>query len=256
MKKEEKNNLDTIDGKTVESVLEKIEKENIKPKSKEYFIVKNWFFISLSLLSFFLACAGTILNILFLSRLDFDIVITFPMFQIVRIVYPTVFWLSIAIGLGIVTYIFFKNTQKGYQVERKYMYIGIPLLVALLVVFGFLLENRVNLTSNWVSNPILRDISDPRYQLWNSSEEGRLAGTIDEVKNEEIIVTDIEDKEWNVDVSESFVAKRVELEEGGQVKIVGTKTSENTFKAERIMPWGQGKMGRMQENGYQGRSNR
>ncbi len=93
--------------------------------------------------------------------------------------------------------------------------------------------------------PFYQTLINPKMKLWSKPEEGRLGGMIMEVKKDAIIIVDILDvnkKEWEVYIDKGDFEYDLnnKFKKGTAFRFVGTKLSDNTFKAKTILPFGPG----------------
>ena len=75
-------------------------------------------------------------------------------------------------------------------------------------------------------------------KLWSQPSEGFLGGTIVEIQNDSLLLLDdFDQKRWWVSFSRSQTHPRLSLETGQRIKIIGQKTSDAEFVAEKLLPW-------------------
>ena len=238
-------------GKISKKVLEKIEKENIKPIGRWSFVLKNsflWTLFGLNILfgsvglaiSIYLFESSDILNLI-LSVNDFLGVLVFAI--------PTV-WVLLTVIFLVVAYLNFRYTERGYTLSFKNILLINTL--AILILGSILHLSGVSERLNRVFSESFSNYDltlDPRYKIWSSPETGYLAGTILSVDEERIEIEDLDGDIWNIDISEAKVRRAVGLIEGEKIKIVGNELDTNTFEALEILPW-EGRGRYMQENHF------
>lgn len=81
-------------------------------------------------------------------------------------------------------------------------------------------------------------VQQKKMRIWMQPEEGFLSGTIEKVRGDTIKLIDFNNKKWDIDYSDAFIAPILSLENGEQVKLVGHINQENSFYAKEVRPWG------------------
>jgi hypothetical protein len=69
-------------------------------------------------------------------------------------------------------------------------------------------------------------------------EEGYLSGTIISIAGNSLELEDFQNKTWSINIDDIDIVPAVRLEKGEKIKIIGSMTSEDTFSAEKVRPWG------------------
>ena len=238
-------------GKISKKVLEKIEKENIKPIGRWSFVLKNSFLWSLFGLNILFGSVGFAISIyLFQSSDILNLILSVNDFLGVLILAIPTVWVLLTIIFLVVAYLNFRYTDRGYIFSfRKIFVINI---LAILILGGILHLSGVSERLNRVFSESFStyDITlDPRYRIWSSPETGYLAGTILSVSKESIEIEDLDGDIWSVDTSDAKVRRAVGLIKGEKIKIVGNVVDESTFQALEILPW-EGRGRNMQENHF------
>ncbi|KKR05816.1 MAG: hypothetical protein UT34_C0002G0323 [candidate division WS6 bacterium GW2011_GWF2_39_15] len=234
--------------KLTDSVLERIEKEKIKPIKKDIFVLKNTALFVLCGISILIGGVGFAMNLTFLSRLDWSVITYVQGIMKFVLFTPPFLWLLLTVVSIFMMYIEFRKTKDGYRMENKHLIMIIAALVLISGVIGWGIENKYNITSYFTNVAAIRDATDPRYKIWSNPEDGLLAGEIKEVINDELLIVDLEGMDWEINIKDAFIAGKVVLQNDESIKIIGEKVSNSRFNASKILPWGQGKMRGMQEN--------
>lgn len=241
-------------GKISSNVIDKIEKENIKPIGKWSFVLKRSFIWALFGINILIGSIGLAISIYLFEISDiFNLILSVNDFVEVLVLAIPVIWVVLTIIFLIAGYLNFKYTERGYRFS-----FGRILLINILsiLVLGILLHSTN--TSEKLNNVFAESITtynnivDPRYKIWNRPDAGFIAGKILSVDKKEgesdvdnFQMEDLEKNTWNVDVSEANVRARVKLEEGEEIKVSGNVIEEGQFEASDVLPWGNPK-GKMQ----------
>ncbi|KKP64861.1 MAG: hypothetical protein UR61_C0038G0006 [candidate division WS6 bacterium GW2011_GWE1_34_7] len=238
-------------GKISKKVLEKIEKENIKPIGRWSFVLKNSFLWSLFGLNILFGSLGLAISIyLFESSDILNLILSVNDFLgVLVLAIPTV-WVLLTVIFLVVAYLNFRYTERGYTLSFKKIFLINTL--AILILGSILHISGVSERLNRVFSESFStyDITlDPRYKIWSSPETGYLAGTILSVSEASIELEDLDGNIWSIDISEAKVRRAVGLIEGEKIKIVGNEVDKNTFQALEILPW-EGRGRNMQENHF------
>lgn len=211
-------------------IIQKIKEENLKPISKNIFLLKKivvWFLLFIATVFGAYSFAFFFLKTLFI---DFDhwyfLSNSYDRFLIenIPIVWITLFTLSI---LSI--YLLFKNTNKGY----KY---SILLIASLSLIVSFILG--MGLSKVLAQKGILIErFERERVMQWTNPDAGRISGEVLFVDNDYILVRDINDDLWNVSTQYLLDDSRDVLKNDQLVSIIGKLDYDNNFTACQIMPF-------------------
>jgi len=238
-------------GKISKKVIEKIEKENIKPTGRWSFVLKNSFLWSLFGLNILFGSLGFAISIyLFESSDILNLILSVnDLIQILVLAIPTV-WILLTVMFLIVAYLNFRYTERGYILSFKKMFLinllAILILGSILHILG--VSERLNRVFSESFTTYNQSI-DPRYKIWSNPESGYLAGTILSATKESMELEDLDGNIWSIDTSDAKVRRAVGLIVGEKVKIVGNVVDESTFEALEILPW-EGRGRNMQEKHF------
>jgi len=193
-------------GKISKKVLEKIEKENIKPIGRWSFVLKNSFLWSLFGLNILFGSLGLAISIyLFESSDILNLILSVNDFLgVLVLAIPTV-WVLLTVIFLVVAYLNFRYTERGYTLSFKKIFLINTL--AILILGSILHISGVSERLNRVFSESFStyDITlDPRYKIWSSPETGYLAGTILSVSEASIELEDLDGNIWSIDISEAL----------------------------------------------------
>ncbi len=226
-------------------ILEKIEKENIRPYPKTYFLFKRSVIWGLFVLSIVLGALSSGLIIYHLGHTEWDL---YPHFkqsfgQFVLMAIPYL-WILFLIAFSFLMYHYFRRTERGYRYRASLVIIA---SIALSFAGGFLL-NEIQVPQRFDSYlekkvPFYKGLHKRRLEMWVSPRNGLLAGTVEELLPDgRMRLKDFRGKVWQVDVSQAVWRGRMNERSGEQIKIIGTMTSDSSFRAQEVRPWiGRGK---------------
>ncbi len=230
-------------------VLEKIEKENVRPIPKWHFVLKRSFIWILFWLNLVLGVIGVaIIIFLFIANdavLETSLVSSF--WQRMLLVVPIAWILLTALFLW-VAYYNFRNTEGGYRFTALKIF---TLNIVIILILGFVVyitggARRIN---NFFTRyiPYYSSTLDTRTMVWMRPEEGYLAGDIVNIEGKSLALLDLSGETWDVEFSGAQIKHIVDLTVGERIKIIGEVGIGNSFVAYEIRPWDG--MGRnMQEN--------
>ncbi len=231
----------------INNFLQKIKKE--KPTPKWIFISKSILFWTMFVLFVFIGVVSISLIIYSLFNSDFNINNTNLELQIKFIFNSLPYvWIIITALFFVVSYLNIRKTENAYKfLSMKNILLALVVTFVLAIVFyniGFSKFLDKNLQENI---PVYKNyMSQHMFDVWNNPDEGLLIGKIKEITtNNQIILDTYDQKEWIINTNENTTIRgRVEISIGSGIKIIGTKTGNNTFEAQEIRP----EMGMMMQN--------
>lgn len=238
-------------GKISKKVLEKIEKENIKPIGKWSFVLKNSFLWSLFGLNILFGSVGFAISIYLFESTDvFNLILSVnDLLEAILLAIPLI-WVILTLLFVVVSYLNFRYTPRGYMFSLRKIFVINTFAILLLGGMLHLLGVSERLNRVFSESFTKYDITvDPRYKIWSNPEIGYLAGTILSVSDMSIEIEDLDGNLWSVDTSQARVRRAVGLIKGEKIKILGNVVDENTFQALEVLPW-EGRGRNMQENHF------
>jgi TM2 domain-containing membrane protein YozV len=145
------------------------------------------------------------------------------------------FFLLIFLGMASV---YFRRTEKGYRFHIAMIISGCLVISA---IGGFLLyhtgfsEKLETLFQEKI--PVYRTLTSGRHRMWQSPENGLLAGEITELVSDGLIgIRDLQGHRWRIDISNALWRGRLRPEIGLKIKLIGKATAEKSFTASEIRP--------------------
>lgn len=231
---EKKNNLK-------ESILAEIQKAGLSPKAR-------WRFVLDHILLWVPAVTAVVFGAIAFSAILFELSNagwqfhrqTHPtLFAFLRDIFP-VFWLVLAAVFGYLAITQIRRTFKGYKYNLAVVILGSILASA---VFGAVAYSQgVGAVAERKIGPRIpfhTPIEDLQETIWSRPEEGRLAGEITSLGEEEILLDDFDENIWRVDVTQVPRPAFALLDEGVEARILGYLDEEGEMKffACDILPW-------------------
>lgn len=217
-----------------QQALELINKNQIKPIPKWEFVVKNW-----SLWAGLILC-------LFLLILGFGLSI----FGVIDNTIVPYLWLFIAGIFLLLSFFLFEKTRGAYRFLR-WQVVAVIVVIALLLGGAFF---KIGLASRLDQQldrniPYYRQVVPIKLETWSRPESGYLSGTITKIIDaNNFEIKDFNNKVWNISGQNILVRGRATIELGSEIKLIGSKSGDQSFNALEIRPWvGQGQ-NRLKEN--------
>jgi hypothetical protein len=210
-------------------ILDKI--KDLKPKARWKFLFKNYLMWSLAIIFLIFASFACAWLIYLVVNNDWEyskaIAGNFWDFWIAS--FPHI-WFVFTIVFLLISYWNLTHTEKGYRIQKKHLiFLNVLIILFLGFIFcSFGLGNTIDSIDLEQSK-----IFNQRKVIWLNPEGGFLAGQVSEKNENSFKLIDFDGKLWTIDIEKANITPYTE----DGVKILGTKTSENTFKAKEILPW-------------------
>lgn len=231
-----------------ESVLDRIEKENVEPKPKWYFILKNEVFWGVGIVSIIIGSCSVAAVLFSVSNSDFDMYIathdTFGGYLLDALPFMWLMNLAIFIALG---YLQIKHTNNGYKYPVYIVIGGVLLITSVggillhMFEFGEYVEKRFG-----PYIPFHKLVHIERERLWSNSNRGVIAGRVSVITPglKSFVIKDFRDKPWVI-VGENLHAQDLKfLYLDNTVRIIGIPTdvdsknlATSTLYGCVILPW-------------------
>ena len=226
--------------KLSQSVLKKIKKEKIKPRPKWHFLIKNSLFWAIFGMAALLGAKAIGIIIFILTEANFLLIWQSrgPHFSILLRIFPF-FWIIFLLLFLFLASEGLHHTEKGYKIPLPKL-IGINILISLILGVASYGLGYAEKFEHFFGQraPFYAGFRQEHTQIWSNPGEGRLAGTIIEIQNNQILLLDdFNQKRWTVDYQASQTRGPVTLEVNEKIRLVGEVVDENEFKATIISPW-------------------
>lgn len=218
------------------SVLAKINKENIRPKPKYWFIIKH--FLLWIVVLFAIVLGGIAFSVMFVNLYDIHWDFAAKMGGRFMYILPYVWFALIALIVFTASKTF-EKTKKGYR-YKPWIIASVSILISIILgVALFKMETGENIEQNLREfiKPYAR-LQEMRDRAWYAPERGILSGQIIKIESEDIIILrDFTDKKWMMDIHNANIHPRVVLNIDSNIIASGTKTNSTFFKAEIVRPY-------------------
>ena len=226
----------------VKKLAEKIETEQLQPKPKWEFVVKNWVFFIMVGLSVILGSFAVATSIFLINDQDWDIYqrLHHNFIQHLFLSIPYI-WIITIIILVVIAYTSFTKTKSGYKYASYQIIIG-SILASLIfggIIYAAGFDSGLHeLFSKQI--PGYRNLVYDKNRVWHRPEDGLIAGEITVIKNENSFeIRDfIDDKKWLILTDEKTDWEyQGQANPGMKIRIIGTRLPEGQFQAKTIRPW-------------------
>jgi hypothetical protein len=221
-------------------VLQKIKKENLKPKPKWEFLLKNYVFWGAFGLSILIGGLASSVAIFRITTADWDIARRLGQHPI-SFGFRTMpyFWLIILAAFALLAYYNFKHTKEGFKF-RLPLTITASILGSIVLGFAFFGAGIAkNMDKQALKHiPLYESMhSKQRVDMWSQTEKGLIAGEIIEIKEGSIKIENLKGEEWTINTGDLPQEIIVKLKEGMAIGAKGKTIEDGIFNAENIRPW-------------------
>ncbi|MDD3006494.1 MAG: hypothetical protein PHX30_02850 [Candidatus Pacebacteria bacterium] len=221
-------------------ILEKIKKEQIKPRSKRYFMLKNsvvWFVFAMSIILGALSFS-VILHFWEINDWDAYYRVNDNFLAFIFLTMPY-FWLMCFLLFVGVAYLYLKHTREGYRLEFAKVVIW---NLVLSFVFGSALYSVG--VGRQVENelvkraPLYNDFRKNQQNVWLRPEQGVIIGKVIEIaENGDFLeLNDPRQVVWTVNVSDTEYFQGFVIQKGFSIKVFGEEGGNHYFIAREIRP--------------------
>jgi len=221
-------------------VLEKIEKEQVRPYSKWRFVFRRSIMWGLFVLSLILGSLASGVVIFQLTHADWDLYRTLHMgYAAFLLLVLPYFWLVFLFGFAGFAYFYFRKTERGYRYPTAWLISGSILLSLFGGVVAYKVDSAERLEKVFRDNiAFYRMIQERKARIWVVPEKGLLAGEIMEVMDDgKIRLKDFKDHIWRIDVGHALWRGRLKAAKGLKIKVIGRMEGKDGFVAKEIRPW-------------------
>lgn len=225
--------------KISKEVLEKIEKESIKPIGKWSFVLKESFIWVLFVLNVIFGSIGfAITSYLFESSDILNLILSVNDFLQILVLSIPIIWVLLTVIFVFVGYVNLRYTKSGYRYSIGKIFLINILCILVLGVFLRSIGVSEELNNLFSENfPSYQQSVDPRYSVWSRPQEGYIAGEILSIQGDTVEITDLDGDIWSIDISNANVRGAVNLKVGEKIKSRGSIGDNNVFNALDILPW-------------------
>lgn len=214
-----------------QKVLDVIHESHIRPKPKWEFLLKDYVIWGLFFLIILIG-ALSVSVIIFMARHDLPYVSGEVKIWLLSLPY---FWLVLMALFLLIAYYNFKHTNHGYR-HNPYAIFFLSFILSIFLgsVFYTIGGARELEEICYRHLPMYQVMMDKHGQMWIEVSQGKLAGTILEVKPENIRLESFDDKVWLVWLP---LENQIKFADGMRVRVFGQQLSDDEFQAQIIVPW-------------------
>lgn len=231
----------------IENTIGKIKQQQLKPAPKWKYLARKYGSWGVFGLIVVLGSLSLSAGYFIIANLDWDLYrfMHQSMLGYSLSIFPYFWAILIAIFLA-AAFFDIRKTETGYRfswLKISLITLGSIILLGLIMsLFG--IGGRFNSMMTKGVPYYGKHMMVTRESQWMQPEKGFLAGTINSVSDNEIVISDLNRRNWNVQFSEkTLIRPSVDIKQGGMIKIIGKKLGENKFEASEIRPWiGRGMM--------------
>jgi len=224
-----------------DKITEKIKKENIQPKPKWVFLLKDYVIWGVFTLNIFLGGLFFAVTLLVINNTDWDIYkyLDGSLWRYFISVLPY-FRLSALLLFLFLAFYNYRHTPRGYRYKNRKIIIMSVIISGMIGLTLFLFGAGYKIEQLFFTGvPFYKSLEQHRQEMWYRPEAGLLSGEVVEIiSSEKIKIKDYKNKFWLIDVSETSWRGPVRHPQvSKQLKIIGQKVSPKEFKAKEIRPW-------------------
>ena len=227
--------------KSSEKLLSKMKDQNLRPLPRWRFVLREAMIWSLLVLSVLIGALAFSIILFSIQQLEFDLVrhMSHSPLEFFLGLLPFL-WIGFLVVFVIIGVVSLRRSRKGYKYSPSRL-VFINLIISILL--GTLLF--IGGGAGWLEDifasqvEVYESVNEKKVKLWSMPDEGYLSGTITQIGERSFELTDFQGKNWKVNYEKAFIPPGVLFEERSRIKIIGEKTSVNTFHAQEIRPWGQ-----------------
>ncbi len=218
-------------------ILATIKQNNVKPKPRWTFLLKDYFVWSFGTIALILGAMTTAIIIYMIKNNDWEMYheLTDNLWEFIFLTMPYFWLIFFAIFIIVVDYNI-KHTKNGYKIPFYRIIIGsLSLSIFLGIIFFNLGLGRIidNVLGEKIS--FYNTIINPRINIWNQPDKGRLTGLIiSELNDHQYKMIDINRKEWLLDFRNLEFLLSSFPEIGRPIKIFGQKEEDASFRVRRF----------------------
>lgn len=239
----------------IKDTIGKIKKEHLAIEPKWKFLVRKYGAWAVFALIVIFGAVSFSAAYFLLTSLDWDLYrfMNQNMLRYLLSIFPH-FW-AVMVGIFLViAFLNIRKTENGYRFSLlKITLITIGSIIVLGLVMSFVgFGGRFNSMMAKGVPYYGRHMMVTKELQWNNPSQGFLAGAIISKTNTELRITDLNNKNWKIMLSEkTLIRPRANVADGQMIKIIGTLVDKDSFQATEIRPWAGMGQGMMNVGGYQ-----
>jgi len=233
-----------LNDKFDKSIINKIVKEKIKPKSKWQFFLRDWVIWGVGVFSLIVGSLSFAVIIYLLRYNDWSVYlqISDSLAGFILLTLPY-FWLVFLAFFIFVVYYNIKHTKKGYRYSLPVVLV-ISVFISVMLGGLFFQVGLGRAIDDVLGEkaPLYTKLFNRKILYMSEPDKGRLAGmVVSRVSDSEFLLLDIKEHEWTIFCKGERALSTDIVVVSKPVSLVGEKISENVFQARRIIPIGPGR---------------
>jgi hypothetical protein len=234
----DQSNNSTMDNST--NLIEKIKEKQLKPLPRWLYLFKDTMLWILYILSTIFGSLAFSVILFVIQQVDFNIIghMSHSWFELLLGLVPFLWIISLVICL-LISVVSLKNSKKGYKLSALSL-VGLATALSILIGTFFFISGG----GKWLEDAFATNVSqyesmqERKMKVWSMPEDGSLSGTILSAGDETFELEDFKGKSWMIDYKDADIVPAVVIIDGEKIKMTGNMTSDATFKADKIRPWG------------------
>lgn len=221
-------------------IIDKIKSDNIQPIPRWKFMLKRslvWLVFCLAVLFGALAFSVVLFSV---QQTDFDLIahMSHSRKELILGLMPFFWIISLILFLVLAIYSV-QYTERGYKFTVLRL-VGFSAALSMLIGTLFFISGGASRLENTFATrlELYEGLQEKKVKIWMNPEDGLLAGFIQEVSENDLLLEDFDGNQWQVSIENIFIPGAVLMEAGEKIKLIGTKVDDDVFDAEEIRPWG------------------
>ncbi len=218
---------------TPQSILDKIKKEEIKPKAKWRLAFEHtllWIPGVVVTTIGAIAVAGTLYSLSH-SGWEYREFTHDSLFTFIIDAFPLLWLLSFVLFSSLIVQAL-RTTHAGYKLSLKRILFG-SIIVSIIIGWGIYIADDTYKADSFIRF----SVHEREKVLWDMPSEGRLVGIVEAVEPSYVTMRDEEGELWNVTMPSLSTTTFPFIVIGDPIRVIGTTTEENTFTACLVFPW-------------------
>ena len=225
--------------KSSSSIVDRIREKKVRQIPKWLFTLKyilNWVFYAVCIL-----LGGAAFSVILFSvqQTDFYLIdhLSHSNWELILGLLPF-FWIIILLIFLVLAYIVVRRSKRGYKFNWLLL-LGLSTAASILLgTIFFIGGGAYKLESLFIENvKNYQSVHDNKLRLWMQPENGLLAGTVNSVNENTLILDDFYGYIWKVDYGNAIIPQSLDLSAGQKIKLIGRISSPDFFIATEIRPW-------------------
>lgn len=222
-----------------DKIIEQINEQEIKPTSRWYFMTKNVWIWCIFIVMTVLGSMAFSIVLFSIQQSDFQLLSHFShsKTEMILSLIPY-FWLISLLLFTLLGLFSFLQFKRAYKIPIWHIVEFNILFSAIIGTLLYITNGAQFLEQKFAVNvPFYKSVEQQKLKQWMQPDKGFLAGTIITSKQDTLILTDFNGKEWQIIYHDIFIPPILNLEKDEKIKIAGKILTNNYFEATEIRPW-------------------